>query len=330
MQALRLKADSYVVKTHVHFPTDYNLLWDGARKCIEISCTLAKEQNLEGWRKGLDWKKRVKIEFRKLQKTKKSGGKNKESRLKYATENYLEIAKILQKKVVDFQTVFIPNKLAQQLTLIELKYYLEMLIKHIDLVERRLLKGEEIPHSEKIFSLFEPHTKWISKGKAGVIAEFGEKHLIVTDQNNFIVLNQIIADTPDAAFTLDIAKQLKNKFGNRITSLSFDKGFSSKEIIKDLESIIPNTVIKQKGKPNKERKEIEGTKNFKTLNNQHNAVESNINQLTYHGLDKCFDKGKTNFDKYVSLAVLSYNLQKLGNLIKKEKEKQLKKRQKAA
>jgi hypothetical protein len=320
-----------VVKTNVHFPTDYNLLWDAARKCIEISCSLAKTQNLEGWRKALDWKKRVKIEFRKLQKTKKSGGKNKEFRLKHTTKNYIELIKILQKKVVDFQTVFTPNTLSQVSYFTQLNYYLEMLIKHIDLVERRLLKGEKIPHSEKLFSLFEPHTKWISKGKAGVIAEFGEKHLIVTDQHHFIVLDQIIADTPDAAFTIDIAERLKKQFGNRIASLSFDKGFSSKEIIKDIASIIPNTMIKQKGKPSKERKEIEGTKAFKNLNSEHNAVESNINQLTYHGLDKCCDKGKVNFDKYVSLAVLSYNLHRLGNLIKKEKEKKkTKKRQKAA
>ena len=156
---------------------------------------MAKEQNLEGWRKGLDWKKRVKIEFRKLQKTKKSGGKNKEFRLKYATRNYLNIAKILQQKVVDFRTIFKSNTIAQNLTFLALEYDLEMLVKHIDLVERRLLKGDKIPHSEKLFSLFEPHTKWISKGKAGVVAEFGEKHLIVTDQYHFIVLDQIIADT---------------------------------------------------------------------------------------------------------------------------------------
>jgi hypothetical protein len=292
---------------------------------------LAKEQNLKGWRKALDWKKRIKIAFRKLQKTKRSGGRNKESRLRYAVENYLDIAGTLQKKVADLHTGLAPDTMAQNLKALELEYYLEMLVRHIDLVDRRLLKGEKIPHGEKLFSLFEPHTKWISKGKAGVVAEFGEKHLIVTDRDGLIVLHQVIADTPDASFTIDIAKRLKKQFGNRIASLSFDKGFSSKEIIKDLEPIVPNTMIKQKGKPNKERKEVEGTENFKALNNAHNAVESNINQLTYHGLDKCRDKGKTNFDKYVSLAVLSYNLHRLGNLIKKEREKEnAKKRPKAA
>lgn len=292
---------------------------------------MAPANKIGGWRKGSDWKKRVKIEFGKLQKTKKSGGKNKEFRLQCAANNYLGLANILQKKVAGLKTVLKPNTIAQTLASLELEYYHEMLIKHIDLVKRRLVKGGQIPHSEKIFSLFEPHTKWISKGKAGVIAELGGKHLIVTDQNNFIVLSRIIADTPDASFTIDIAKQLKEQFGNRISSLSFDKGFSSKEIIGQLGSIIPNTMIKQKGSLNKERKEIERSKEFRALNNAHQAVESNIDQLEYHGLDKCFDKGEINFKKYVSLAVLSYNLHRLGRLIKKSAIKNhAKKKPKAA
>jgi hypothetical protein len=84
-EAFRLKADSYVVKTDVHFPTDYNLLWEAIRKCIEISCALV-EKKISGWRKASDWKKQVNIEFIKLQKTKNSGGKNKEVHLEYATK----------------------------------------------------------------------------------------------------------------------------------------------------------------------------------------------------------------------------------------------------
>jgi IS5 family transposase len=188
-----------------------------------------------------------------------------------------------------------------------------MLSKHIDLVERHLLKAEKIPHSEKVFSLFEPHTKWISKGKAGVICELGQKHLIVTDQYHFIVHHKLIGDTPNATFTIEIAQKLKEQFGDRLACFSFDKGCSSKEIITELESSIPNAIIKQKGKPNKARQD------FKKETNSHHAVASNINQLEYHGLHKCRDKGEENFKKYVSLAVLSYNLHRLGNLIKKSR-----------
>jgi hypothetical protein len=59
---------------------------------------LAEEQKIAGWRKASDWKKRVKVEFRKLQKTKKSRGKNREARLEYATKDYLNLAEVLDRK----------------------------------------------------------------------------------------------------------------------------------------------------------------------------------------------------------------------------------------
>ncbi len=128
-------------------------MWDAARKCIVISCTLASQQNIWGWRNGSDWKKRVKIEFRKLQKTKRSGGKHKEFRLKTAAENYLNLAQTLYKKINTFKSVFKANTIHQYSLLLELEYCSKMPAKHIDLAERRLLKGEKIPHSEKVFSL---------------------------------------------------------------------------------------------------------------------------------------------------------------------------------
>jgi transposase len=63
------------------------------------------------------------------------------------------------------------------------------------------------------------------------------------------VYHKLIGDTPDAAFIIEIAQKLKEQFGDRLASLSFDKGFSSKEIITELESIIPNAITKQKAVP---------------------------------------------------------------------------------
>ena len=52
--------------------------------------------------------------------------------------------------------------------IVEIESYIAHAKRQIDQVERRLLKGETIPQDEKLFSIFEPHTRWISKGKAGV------------------------------------------------------------------------------------------------------------------------------------------------------------------
>ena len=109
----------------------------------------------------------------------------------------MNLARRLDQKTQEFQAIFKPTTLKQHALQLELEYYHSMLVKHIDLVERRLIKGGSIAHGEKIFSLFEPHTKWINKGKAGVIAELGQKHLIVTDQNHFIVYHKLIEDLTD-------------------------------------------------------------------------------------------------------------------------------------
>ena len=305
-------------------------MWDAARKCIELSCNLAEKEDLEGWRKASDWQKRMKSQYRKVQKTKKGGGKNKEERLEKDAIDYLELATTLSNKVDEFKSQLAPSSISAINLSLQLDYFHEMLDKHIDLVNRRLLKGEKIPHSEKLFSLFEPHTKWLNKGKAGIITELGQKHLIVTDQNHFIVHHELMGEQQDVTATVDLANKLKEKFGDHIASLSLDKGFSSTANIKEIEDILPATMLKQKGRLNKARKEIEYADDFKALYNAHQAVESNINQLEYHGLDKCPDKGEANFKKYVSLAVLSYNMHRTGTLIKKQliaKQKALKKKE---
>ena len=67
-----------------------------------------------------------------------------------------------------------------------LAYFHAMLDKHLDLVDRRLLKQETIPAQEKVFSLFEPHTEWIQKGKQRPNVELGHRLLIATDQQQLI------------------------------------------------------------------------------------------------------------------------------------------------
>jgi len=88
--ALRLKTDSFVVESNVHFPTDYNLLWDSARKCIDTVCViLGKYNNLQGWWKIKSWKSELKGLMRELGKTTASGGKDKEQREAKAAHNYI-------------------------------------------------------------------------------------------------------------------------------------------------------------------------------------------------------------------------------------------------
>lgn len=66
-----------------------------------------------------------------------------------------------------------------------LKYYIAHSHHQIDLIYRRVIEHQKIPHSDKVFSIFEPHTEWISKGKAGVPVELGLRVCVLQDQFGF-------------------------------------------------------------------------------------------------------------------------------------------------
>jgi IS5 family transposase len=83
-------------------------------------------------------------------------------------------------------------------------------------------------------------------------------------------------------------------------------------------------ILPKKGRLLKEEREYENSENFRELRRKHAAVESGINALENHGLDRCLDHGIIGFKRYVALAVLGRNLQNLGNIIQ-EKKKKLKK-----
>lgn len=326
-EQLLVKADSYVLESNVHFPTDYNLLWDSGRKCCDVIKYMLEGDLLKGnWRKLKDWRKKLKNTMRSVGEISRKGGKNKEARLKKAVTQYLGIARQFETKV----TALLNMELTSEeilFSLIRLEYFKEMLSLHIDLVERRLIKGEAIDHSEKVFSIFETYTEWISKGKQNPNVELGKKILISTDQWGLIIDYKIAEKEADSEMYLPMVDRLITRFGAKaIKALSTDKGFYSKDN-KELASMYIEQVIQpKKGKKNNQEAAEEKDPKFKKLKFHHSAVESNINELEHNGLNRCPDKGRKSFGRYVGLGILAYNLHRIGNELmarKKEKPKDL-------
>lgn len=328
-EPLSIKTDSFVVESNVHFPTDYNLLWDSARKCLEcINYILANNPGLEGWRKISNWLKDLKNRMLNLGKISAGGGKNKQERLEEATIAYLTKARALSKKIHDDKDQLPFSTQAEFNKLLELEYFLGMLDKHIDLVDRRLIKGETIPQEEKLYSIFETYTQWITKGKSRPNVELGEKLLVSTDQYGLIVDYDLIGNSADVKQTLHVADRLLSKY--EVNSLSMDKGFWSKENKELLSLYIPEVIMPKRGKLSSEEKEVEHQRKFKALRNAHNAVESNINELEHRGLDRCPDRGYGHFKRYVSLGVCAYNLQKIGKELFRQEQKSSEEKARAA
>jgi len=81
----------------------------------------------------------------------------------------------------------------------EIEYFIKCAEKLINQIERRVFNNEQIPHEEKMFSIFEPHTEWISKGKARAPVELGKRVAVVEDQYQFIHLSKVLDKQTDDA-----------------------------------------------------------------------------------------------------------------------------------
>jgi len=329
-EALRLKSDSFVVESNVHFPTDYNLLWDCARKCLDTTSKLLKiNSSHKGWRKFANWQYTLKGLIRELGKANASGGKNKVTRVKKAAKKVINKSnKLLLKLETLLKELPFETRADFSITL-SLEHYMSLLNKHIDLVERRIIKEEKIPHNEKMFSIFETYTEWINKGKSRPNVELGKMLNITTDQYNLIVDYQIMENEKDRDIVIELADRILRD--HKVEVWSFDKGYWRKENKELLQLYVPHVIMPKLGRLTQQEKEEENSRLFKKYKNKHSAIESNINELENRGLDRCPDRGYHHFKSYIGLGVCAFNLKKIGKfLLDKEREEAKKERLRTA
>lgn len=314
-----------MVKTDVHFPTDINLLLDAIRKVIEICAEVSKVNNLPGWRQHRYHQRIFKRQYRRVQTLKHSTSKDeskqqrKEQEKKEAHRAYLAMAEgYLARAEQTCQQVNSTGILCVA-RLIVLDNFMEHARRQINLIDRRVLHGERIPHYEKVFSLFEPHTEWISKGKAGVPVELGLRVCIMEDQDRFILHHRVMTKITDDQVAFAMVGETKQKFST-LRAVSMDKGFHSPENQKVLQSRLERVVLPRKGKLSQTNKARESEPEFVKLRKQHSAVESAINALEVHGLDKCLDHGIRGFKRYVAMAVVARNIQRLGAVLRQQEQ----------
>ncbi len=322
--------DSFVVKTDVHYPTDINLLFDAMRRDIILVKRLSDQLGLPGWRQGDHHLKNVKKLFNKARKLKRSNSKDEikkeksEQAIIKAHLAYIELSESLIEKTKMTIDCTLSPSVIDQLRIIGIERFIAHAERQIDQIYRRAVNGETIPHHEKVFSLFEEHTEWISKGKAGVPQELGLRVCVVKDQYGFLLHHRVMEHETDDKIAVPIIKETKARFPN-FRSCSFDKGFHSPDNQKDLSKILDRVVLPRKGRLSAINKEIEHSEEFIKARKKHSAIESSINALENHGLDRCRDHGIYGFKRYVGLAVLARNIQILGHIIQ---QKELKRQQK--
>jgi hypothetical protein len=236
---------------------------------------------------------------------------------------YIEhAANLIDRAKASIGSILSPDILIQ-IQIEQIEKYIAHAERQIEQILRRVVEGDTIAHHEKVFSIFEEHTEWISKGKAGVPQELGLGVCVVKDQFGFILHYRVMQNETDEAIAVPIIRETKARFAN-LSRASFDTGFHSPKNQIELAQIVQEVILPRKGKLSAINREIENSEEFREARRQHSSVESCINALENHGLDRCLDHGIDGFKRYVGLAVLARNIQILGHILQ---QRQLKRQQ---
>jgi hypothetical protein len=166
---LRGSCDSFVVETDVHYPTDTNLLFDAMRKMISLIAIICSEVGITAWRQSHHNTLKVKRLLRSIQRLRRSTSKDetkKQERDQFIIakhQNYIDVCQgfvIRVKETIRVLRELGILSMGQQLRLTTIEEYIRHAERQIDQIRRRVVLDEKIPHEEKVFSIFQPHTVW--------------------------------------------------------------------------------------------------------------------------------------------------------------------------
>ncbi len=191
----------------------------------------------------------------------------------------------------------------------------------MDQARRRVLQHETVPNEDKIFSLFEPHTDLIKRGKARKPVEFGHKVLLSESGHGLITDYRVLDGNPqDEAHVESILEEHTKTFGKAPELGAFDRGFYSVEALAACEAagVTTECLPQRGGHKTPERAAHEKSRKFRQGQRFRAGIEGRISVLIRgRGMKRCLVHGRERFDTFVGLCVLANNLLVIAELLKR-------------
>src|SRR3989339_255098 len=308
----KLRMDTTVYETNIHYPTDSSLLWDSFRTLTSLLRKIQQELPQLAFKHRFHDKKVEKLAYF-ITRNGSSPKKNTQRKVK---NTYRElISRVTWIAGVARQTLGTLCKTGYEAEL--LSHYLPIVGKIIDQADKLVFQGIMTAVDEKIYSLFEEHTELLKRGKAGKPIEFGHKILLAQTGEKFIHHYRVFSKRQeDREMVKPAIKAHKQLFGINPDVLATDKGFyESMEQIFTLEETITTVSICKKGRRNQQEYERESSEEFKDGQRFRAVCEGSISVLKRaFNLGRCLFKGFKNYAASVGCAVFCHNLVLLTRL----------------
>ena len=317
-----LRVDSTVVETNIHWPTDATLLWDAVRVLTRLIGRLREIAGKDMPR----FPNRKRSARRQMQKLQRMTAAQREGQ---QVSTYRQLLAITQEVLgnarlsVDATARSGGKNLALVLVIEplrkEISGFCRLADQVVDQARRRVINGEQVPIGEKIYSIFEPHTDLIKRGKTNKPIEFGHKVFLAESAHGLITQYRVLDGNPsDENHVPTSLDNHRNMFGSAPETYATDRGFhnsSNEKVCRDAGVTSPS-IPQRGGQKTPERAATEKTPAFKQAQRFRAGIEGTISVLLRgRGMRRCLGRGKQRFELLIGAVVLTNNLMRIARLL---------------
>jgi IS5 family transposase len=333
----KLRVDTTVVETDIHHPTDNTLLWDSVRVVTRLV------RKLDGvLPAGVGpFPNRTRSARRRMQEIQRMTMRDRRRRqvrtyraLIRITAAVIAAARAVVTRTGSTRRLDLTTHLAAEALRAEITRHCELGTRVLSQATRRVLEGEQVPTDQKVYSIFEPHTDLIVRGKVLTPVEFGHKVFLAESGRGLITQYRVLRGNPaDQVHVTPSLKRHHAVFDAAPALYSSDRGFFNDENLQTCRTAgVSLACIPYAGaKRSAEREALEKSPAFKRGQRFRAGIEGRISVLFRgRGMKRALVEGQDHFEVFVGAAVLANNLMVIAELLRQKAEKIARRRRRAA
>jgi IS5 family transposase len=323
-KGIKLRVDTTVVESDIHYPTDSSLLYDSVRVISRIA-RQCKKAGIATGQITRDFRRSAKRQVLNIVKYARGRSEQAQDTFKECYRTLLSITTKTLRNAVHLKEIIAHSashmegeakSIAKRATA-QLDRYLPLIERVIEQTRRRVLRTESVPSAEKLLSIFQPDSYVIRKGKPHKPTEFGKvvkiqeaDGKIITD---FDVYDTNLSDTQ--LFVPSIEKHIE-VFLRPPNLAAADRGFYSQENQRQAHTLgVQHVSVPKRGKKSQQRRAYEKQRWFRAGQRFRSGSEGKISVLKRtRGLSRCLNKVDNAFERWIGWAVIASNLITIANL----------------
>jgi transposase, IS5 family len=314
-QGRKLRLDGTVVETTIHHPTDSTLLTDGVRV---LSRALGKAKALLRQGPALpqevftDCTPQARQQMQRIMEVARQRGEAAAEGLKTTYRALLHLTTTVVARAQQVQAALVTQAptTAHQIAA-TIAHYVPLIEQVITPTTRRVLQGEQVPASEKLVSLFEPHTAIIRKGKPGKPTEFGRVLWLAEVDGGLISQYAVVEGNADEKAQLPPSvDHHRQQCGHPPAVLAGDRGLHSARNERYARATgITEVVLPKPGRTSARRIAYEQQAWFQAGRHWRAGIEGRISgRKRRYGLARCRSHGAGGMERWVGLGLMAHDL----------------------